>query len=116
MNSIQILRSVLYVLTAAFGGLALWYRQNVAIRSKVAGLIAEAENRYSILSKSGAIKFEWVASRIYQMVPAALRLLIPRSLINTVIQATFDAMENYAGQQLERLAEKEKKDVNEDAI
>lgn len=116
MNSIQIIRSVFCVLTAAFGGLALWYRQSAAIRSRTASLIAEAENRYSILSKSGDIKFEWVASRIYQTVPAALRLFFPRSLINSVIQATFDAMESYSAWQLECFAEKVKRDVNTDAM
>lgn len=116
MNSVQILRLVLYVLTAIFGGMALWYRQNAAIRSRVAGLIAEAENRYGILSKSGDIKFEWVVSRIYQTVPDAIRLFLPRSLINSVIQTTFDAMESYSAQQLERFTEKVKKDVDTDAI
>lgn len=112
MNITQIVQTAIWVLTAVFGGLSLWYRQNAAIRSKAAEFIAEAENRYKKLTKSGGIKFEWVAFKVYQMIPAAIRPLVPRSMIDAVIQKTFDAMQAYAVHQLDGMAEKIEKEVD----
>lgn len=112
MNFSQIVQAAIWVLTAVFGGLSLWYRQNAAIQSKVSEFIAEAEERYKKLTKSGGIKFEWVAYRIYQMIPSAIRPLVPRSVIDSIIQKTFDAMQEYAVQQLDRMADEITKEVD----
>lgn len=115
MNITQMTQTIIWVLAVVFGGLLLWYRQKLAIQSKVAEFIAEAENRYEKLSKSGGIKFEWVAWRIYSMIPAAIRPLVARERIDSMIQTTFDAMQQYAAQQSERMAERTEKEVGQNA-
>lgn len=110
MNVTQIVQVVLWVLVAAFGGLSLWYHKNAAIQSKVTEFIAEAEERYKKLTTAGGIKFEWVVHRVYQLIPAMIRPLIPRSVIDSMIQKAFDSMQNFAMQQLDHLSEQITKD------
>ncbi len=108
MDTAKLVQVVLYLLTVALGGFALWYRSNAGINRRVSALIAEAENRYQDFTKAGGIKFEWVVTRLYELIPAAVRPFVPQTMIRTLVQATFDAIAGYAKLQLDRLAEKSK--------
>ena len=97
------------VLMVLFGGLALWFRGNQVLAGRAAALIAEAEALYKDATKAGCEKFEWVVSSLYQALPGVIRPFLSRSLVESVVQATFDAVEGYAKLQLDRLAGGEEK-------
>ena len=90
----EFMRIVIYACTLLFGGLALWYQGNAKISGWVAALIEQAEELYGDLTKAGGFKFEWVVGRLYDLL---------RSLIEQIVQTTFDAIEGYAKMQLDRL-------------
>ena len=92
------------VLMVLFGGLALWFRGNQVLAGRAATLIAEAEAVYKDVTKAGGAKFEWVVSSLYAALPAAIRPFVSRGLVESVVQATFDAVEGYAKLQLDKLA------------
>ena len=97
------------VLMVVFGGLALWFRGNQKLSGMAAALIAEAEALYQDATKAGGEKFEWVVSSLYAALPAVIRPFMSRGLVESVVQATFDAVEGYAKLQLDRLAGGEEK-------
>ena len=103
MDYSVIIRCVIYVCTLIFGGLALWYQGNAKISGRVAALIRQAEEMYRDWTKSGGTKFEWVVTQLYALLPIAVRPFVPRSLIEQIVQTTFDAIEGYAKMQLDRL-------------
>lgn len=80
-----------------FGGLALWWKGNGTVRGMAAALIAEAEVRYKDSTKAGGEKFEWVVDRLHRIVP-----FLPRELVKSLVQSTFDAVERYAALQLDK--------------
>ena len=92
------------VLMVVFGGLALWFRGNQKLSGMAAALIAEAEALYQDATKAGGEKFEWVVSSLYAALPAVIRPFVSRGLVESVVQATFDAVEGYAKLQLDKLA------------
>ena len=92
------------VLMVLFGGLALWFRGNQVLAGRAAALIAEAEALYQDATKAGGEKFEWVVSALYAALPAVIRPFLSRGLVESVVQATFDAVEGYARLQLDKLA------------
>ena len=91
------------VLMVVFGGLALWFRGNQKLSGMAAALIAEAEALYQDATKAGGEKFEWVVSSLYAALPAVIRPFVSRGLVESVVQATFDAVEGYAALQLDKL-------------
>lgn len=93
------------IFMAVFGGLALWFKGNGTLSSLAAGFIAEAEALYKDVTKSGGEKFNWVVERLYGVLPSAIRPFIPKSLVESVVQSTFDAIEKYAKLQLDKLTE-----------
>lgn len=93
------------IFMAIFGGLALWFKGNGTLSSLAAGFIAEAEALYKDVTKSGGEKFNWVVERLYGVLPSALRPFIPKSLVESVVQSTFDAIEKYAKLQLDKLTQ-----------
>lgn len=97
---------ICYGLLVLVGAVALWYKSNAKLNTKVAGLISAAEQEYADTTKAGLQKFEWVVSQLYNLIPAPVRPFIPRELIASVVQSTFDAIQGYAIQQLNRLADK----------
>lgn len=97
------------VLMVVFGGLALWFRGNQVLSDRAAELITEAEAVYKDATKAGGEKFEWVVSSLYQALPGVIRPFLSRDLVESVVQATFDAVEGYARLQLDRLAGGEEK-------
>lgn len=103
MNYQEFVRIVIYLCALIFGGLALWYRGNAKISGRVAALIRRAEELYSDLTNAGGMKFEWVVGQLYGLIPLAVRPFVPRSLIEQIVQTTFDAIEGYAKMQLDRL-------------
>lgn len=94
---------IIYALLAILGGFMLYYKGNAKINGKVSELIARAENEYKSTFHAGEIKFEWVVSQLYALIPPVVRPFVPRSLISALVQTTFDAVQGYAKLQLDRL-------------
>ena len=104
MNTIlMILQIVLYVI---LGGLAIWFKQNVKLRTKVAELINKAEELYTDTTKAGGQKFEWVVNTLYALLPKAMQVVIPRSMVETIVQNVFDQMKEFAKKTLDNEAGK----------
>ena len=104
MNTIlMILQIVLYVI---LGGLAIWFKQNVKLRTKVAELINKAEELYTDTTKAGGQKFEWVVNALYALLPKAMQVVIPRSMVETIVQNVFDQMKEFAKKTLDNEAGK----------
>ena len=93
------------IFMAVFGGLALWFKGNGTLSALAAGFIAEAEALYKDVTKAGGEKFNWVVERLYGVLPSAIRPFIPKTLVESVVQSTFDAIEKYAKLQLDKLAQ-----------
>lgn len=86
------------------GAASIYYQTNTKISCYVAKLIEEAENVYKDTAKAGGEKFEWVVTALYGMVPAMLKPFITRQVLESLVQSTFDAMQQYAATQIGRLA------------
>lgn len=85
------------------GGLSLYWKQNTKLQQQVGQLIGEAEKAFQDTTKSGGQKFEWVVDALYGILPAPVRIFFPRSVISSIVQNAFDAIEQYAKTQLDRL-------------
>lgn len=96
-----ILQVIVYILTIALGGLALWYKHSGAMREFVAKFILYAEEEYGDLVNAGGKKFSEVVDLLYEVIPAAMRPFIPRKFVEHLVQSVFDAMEAYAKIQLD---------------
>lgn len=86
------------------GAVLAYYRTNAKLQRYVAELIAQAETAYDG-SKAGGIKFVWVCSKIYSMVPVPLQAIINKQMIETIVQGTFNSMAAYAKTQLDKLVD-----------
>jgi|GEM_PF-3268251 len=92
-------------------GLALvYYRTNAKLQGVVSRLIVQAEAAYSGV-KTGGIKFEWVCRIVHSMIPAPLGVIITKSMIEHLVQSTFDAMAAYAKMQLDELLDSTMPDI-----
>ena len=97
---------IMTVLALIFGGLSLYVGSKKKISDTVAGFINDAEAEFKDSTQSGGEKFEWVITKIYSIIPTALKPFITRELISTVVQKTFDIMESYAKKQLDKVVDK----------
>lgn len=86
------------------GAASIYYQTNTKISCYVARLIDEAERVYEDATKAGGEKFEWVVTALYSMVPALLKPFITRQVLESLVQSTFDAMQQYAATQIGRLS------------
>lgn len=98
---------ILQIITAAgltlLGGLSLYWKQNAALRQQAGQLIGEAEKTFADIAKAGGQKFEWVVDALYGLLPAPVRIFFPRRIVSGIVQNAFDAIEQYAKTQLDRL-------------
>lgn len=86
-----------------FFGAALWYYSSSAkLQGYVAGLITQAEAMYQGV-RTGGEKRAWVVGKLYDMIPKPLRRIITREILEALVQGTFDAMEQYAHTQADKL-------------
>lgn len=106
MNWELILKILITVGLVILGGLSLYWKQNTKLQKQAGELIGEAENTFRDTAKAGGQKFEWVVDTLYNLLPAPVRILFPRSVISTIVQNTFDAIERYAKTQLDKIADK----------
>lgn len=103
MNWELILQILITAGLILLGGLSLYWKQNAKLRQQAGQLIGEAEKAFQETAKAGGQKFEWVVNALYGILPAPLRIFFPRSIVSLIVQNAFDAIEQYAKTQLDRL-------------
>lgn len=105
MSVSDIINIVLIVLTVVSGFLSLYFKGNSTLYAKAADYIALAESTYTD-AKSGGLKMQYVVSRLYALIPAAVRPFIPQALVQTIAQTVFDQVAAYAAKQLDKAVSK----------
>lgn len=109
MDSKMILEVVRVLVFVLFGGLSIYLQYNKKLQQKIADitaqaiiLIKEAEFVYKDTTKAGGTKFKYVVDKLYNLVPKTLRVVITRETVEDIVQRTFDAVEEYAREQLDK--------------
>lgn len=109
----DIMEYVKVVAMFLLGGLALYVQYNKKVQEKIAeitakavALIKEAEEIYKDTSKSGGAKKAWVVEQLYRLVPKPLNMIITKDMIDQMVESTFQEIENYAKQQLDKYVDK----------
>ncbi len=72
------------------------------IRSKLAKAAAGAVNDAEKEDKTGAEKLQIAVDQVYALVPAVLKPIISRDIVQGLVQAAFDKIEEYAKKQIEK--------------
>lgn len=115
----MVLEVLKYVVIIGCGGLALWFKTSTSAKTKASEIqkvvaelatnavmfITQAEEDYKDTTKAGGEKFEQVVSKLYELVPDGLNKIITRDMISNIVQSTFDEMQKYAKEQLDKLAD-----------
>lgn len=112
MNFDLILNLILTCGVLLFGGFCVYVRQNVNLKAAAEKAIIAAENAYKDTTKAGGYKFKYAVNMVHSSLPAPLRLIISKDIVETVIQNTFNYMENYAKTQLDKLVDKTINNIN----
>ena len=95
MNIEGIMSIILGVLTI----LAIFISYYFYIKGKLYKKTAEAINDAETPDMVGADKKTAAVEEIYKLVPAVLKPLITKSVIEKIVQAAFDKIDNYAKKQ-----------------
>lgn len=110
MDYLEILKTIGLVI---FGGLALYIEYNKKVQEKIAEItgkavafIKEAEELYKDTTKAGDAKKTWVVNKLYELVPKPLNMIITRNMIDQIVESTFEEIEKYAKQQLDKQVDK----------
>ena len=96
---LAIVRIVLYLV---IGAAALYFQYNTKLNKKATEYINRAEELYKDSTKSGGTKFNWVVDKLYDLLPAPMRLVFTRETIAILVQRTFDEIQSYAVKQLDK--------------
>lgn len=84
------------------GGLTVYFKSSQVLKGAAAELIADAEELYSDTRKAGGAKHTYVVDKLCLLIPAPLRFLLNRSMVEHLVDRTFQAVEHYARQQLDQ--------------
>ncbi len=112
-NYLEIIRLICFII---LGGISIYLSSSVKaqkkakevettianIAAKAVIYIKEAEEDYKDLTNSGGTKFTQVVDKLYDLVPSALKMIVTREMIETIVQSTFDEIEEYAKLQLDK--------------
>lgn len=108
------------IATLLFGGFAIYCKTSAKAQAKakevqevIADLMAkavifirEAEESYKDTTGAGGKKFNEVVDNLYALVPVALKSIITRTMIEEIVQSTFDEIEAYVKTQLDKATDK----------
>jgi len=111
-NLDMILQIALPLLAVILGALSAYFAENEKLQNGAIKYIAEAEEIYKDTTKAGGIKFAFVIDSLYNLVPAPLRIIITRNLIEGIVQSSFDSIEEYAKIQMDKAVNKYIEDEN----
>lgn len=103
MNSTIVVAILLTVVLVVIGFLAAYYKKRKELQEKAVGFIEQAESMYLDVTKAGGKRFEAVVTWLDGRVPAVLKPFITRDTISKIVQSTFDLMQRFAEQQLDKI-------------
>lgn len=119
MDTLEVLK---IIGLAILGGLSLYFQYNKKLQEKIkdvvknaAMIIKKAEEVYKDSTKAGGAKFEYAVNQLHSMIPAPFDRVITKEMIAEIVQSTFEEMEAYAKEQLDKVVDPitEKKDIKE---
>ena len=96
---LAIIRIALYLV---IGAAALYFQYNTKLNKKATEYINKAEELYKDSTKAGGTKFNWVVDKLYDILPAPMRLVFTKETIAVLVQRTFDEIQSYAVKQLDK--------------
>lgn len=96
---LAIARIALYLV---IGAAALYFQYNTKLNKKATEFINKAEELYKDSTKAGGTKFNWVVDKLYDILPAPMRLVFTKETIAVLVQRTFDEIQSYAVKQLDK--------------
>lgn len=114
--SLEIIYSILTTIaTLITGGLAIYLETSKKAQEKAKEIqeviaeltaktviyIKEAEENYKDTTKMGGKKFNEVVDKLYALVPTAIKTIITKSMIEEIVQSTFEEIEEYVQLQLD---------------
>ncbi len=100
MNTAEIINIVLGVLSVVVSFVGYYFY----IKQKIAKAATEAVNDAEQDGKTGEEKKEIAVTQVYALIPAIYRPIIPRSVVEGIVQAAFDKIEEYAKKQVDKKA------------
>lgn len=106
MDANTILNIIQLIIALVLGAVSLYLKQKNTIMNLAKDKISEAEEMYKDTTDAGGEKFEWVVTTIYELMPAAFRMVFTRETIMVLVQRMFDSMEKYAVSQMDKIAGK----------
>lgn len=106
MDALEVVKTLGLVL---LGGLSLYLQYNKKLQEKIkevvknaALVIKKAEEVYKDSTKAGGAKFEYAVNQLHSMIPVPFNRVISKELIADIVQSTFEEMESYAKEQLDK--------------
>lgn len=93
---------IILLLTTVSGFAVSYFKTKANLKEKVVGLILKAEEQFKEYSKAGSLKFNFVVENIYRFVPVVLKGIITKDVISKIVQNTFNVMQSYAQEQLDK--------------
>lgn len=106
MDITLIIAILKWVAIIILGGLSLYISAKKEVTDKAKNAIVKAEDAYKDSTKAGGTKFKFAVDWIYSNLPATLKLFVSEDMISSIVQNTFDYMEEYAVTQLNKVTEK----------
>lgn len=96
---VQIVEIVAFIV----GGFVLSYlRTSQVVHKFAAELIADAEELFAHIEKSGVQKMAWVVGQLIEYVPAWLKPFLTSEKIQAIVQTVFDKIKAYADIQVSK--------------
>ncbi|RRC92711.1 hypothetical protein EII25_03295 [Erysipelotrichaceae bacterium OH741_COT-311] len=93
---------IIAIITVLFGFLVSYFKTKSNLKTLVVRWILAAEQYYKDYAKAGTEKFNMVVDKIYNLVPSFLKFIFTKKVIEQLVQNTFNAMQAYAQEQLDK--------------
>ena len=96
----QIIITILWIILGFF---ATYVKTRTDIIETAEGLIAQAEEAYADVNKSGSQKMKYVVSIIMNMIPSPFQVIFDEETVEKIVQGVFDSIDKYAQVQLDKV-------------
>lgn len=93
---------IIAIITVLFGFLVSYFKTKSNLKTLVVKWILAAEQYYKDYTKAGTEKFNMVVDKIYNLVPTFLKFIFTKKVIEQLVQNTFNVMQSYAQEQLDK--------------
>ena len=97
-----VIKIIVPIIVIVLGFLSYYLKTKTNIISKIAELIAQAEEKYKLFSKSGDKKKEYVVDLLYGYIPAILKPLFTKECIGMLVENIFVQIKSFLNTNLEK--------------